>query len=148
MERCSRYIKRVDLQFSRSQKFNGTEPGYGVKMKRFFQAQANCQDNLLRKIADCKLSFAELKQHASEINDLQVPKTEFVKKTGCKSWKEAVSSCLKPSLEFKVKAFLNNASLNVTGYMEISVDPLGKSIFFNNVSLSVTGYMEISMDAF
>ena len=32
--------------------------------------------------------------------------------------------------------------------MEISVDPLGKSIFFNNVSLSVTGYMEISMDAF
>ena len=50
---------------------------------------ANCQDNLLRKIADCKLSFAELKQHASEINDLQVPKTEFAKKTGCKSWKEA-----------------------------------------------------------
>ena len=44
---------------------------------------------MLRKIADCKLSFAELKQHASEINDLQVPKTEFVKKTGCKSWKEA-----------------------------------------------------------
>ena len=50
---------------------------------------ANCQDNLLRKIADCKLSFAELKQHASEINDLQVPKTKFVEKTGCKSWKEA-----------------------------------------------------------
>ena len=50
---------------------------------------ANCQDNLLRKIADWKLSFAELKQHASEINDLQVPKTEFVKKAGCKSWKEA-----------------------------------------------------------
>ena len=44
--------------------------------------------------------------------------------------------------------FLNNISLNVTGYMEISVDPLGKSIFFDNVSLSVTGYMEISMDAF
>ena len=50
---------------------------------------ANCQDNFLRKIADCKLSFAELKQHASEINDLQVPKTEFVKKTGCRPWKEA-----------------------------------------------------------
>ena len=48
----------------------------------------------------------------------------------------------------QVKAFLNNVSLNVTGYMEISVDPLGKSIFFNNVSLNVTGYMEISMDAF
>ncbi|KAK2546697.1 hypothetical protein P5673_033688, partial [Acropora cervicornis] len=31
-------------------------------------------------VADCKLSFAELKQHASEINDLQVPKTEFVRK--------------------------------------------------------------------
>ena len=46
------------------------------------------------------------------------------------------------------KTFLNNVSLNVTGNMEISVDPLGKSIFFNNVSLSVTGYMEISMDAF
>ena len=29
----------------------------------------------------------------------------------------------------QVKAFLNNVSLNVTGYMEISVDPLGKSIF-------------------
>ena len=41
---------------------------------------ANYQDNLLRKVADCKLSFAELKQHASEINDLQVPKTEFVRK--------------------------------------------------------------------
>ena len=49
----------------------------------------SASNNLLRKIADCKLSFAELKQHASEINDLQVPKTEFVKKTGCKSWKEA-----------------------------------------------------------
>ena len=36
-ERCSRYIKRVDLQFSRSQ--NGTEPGYVVNLKRFFQAQ-------------------------------------------------------------------------------------------------------------
>ena len=46
------------------------------------------------------------------------------------------------------KTFLNNVSLTVTGYMEISVDPLGKSIFFNNVSLSVTGYMGISMDAF
>ena len=33
MERCSRYIKRVDLQFSRSQ--NGTEPRYGVNLKRF-----------------------------------------------------------------------------------------------------------------
>ena len=32
---------------------------------------------------------------------------------------------------------MNNVSLNVTGYMEISVDPLGKSIFFfNKVSLS------------
>ena len=50
---------------------------------------ANCQDNLLRKIVDCKVSFAELKQHASEINDPQVPTIEFVKKTGCKSWKEA-----------------------------------------------------------
>ena len=28
------------------------------------------------------------------------------------------------------KTFLNKISLNVTGYMEISVDPLGKSIFF------------------
>ena len=46
------------------------------------------------------------------------------------------------------KTFLNNISLNVTGYMEISVDPLGKIIFFDNISLSVTGYMEISMDAF
>ena len=46
------------------------------------------------------------------------------------------------------KTFLNNISLNVTGYMEISVDPLGKGIFLNNVSLSVTGYMKISMDAF
>ncbi|XP_015761745.1 PREDICTED: uncharacterized protein LOC107340856 [Acropora digitifera] len=45
---------------------------------------------LLRKIADGKLSFAELKQHASEIKDLQVLKTGFVKKTGCKSWEEAV----------------------------------------------------------
>ena len=48
----------------------------------------------------------------------------------------------------QVKAFLNNVSLNVTGYMEISVDPSGQSIFFNNVSLDVTGYLEISMDAF
>ena len=31
-----------------------------------------------------------MKQHASEINDLQVPKTEFVKK----SWKEAGESYL------------------------------------------------------
>ena len=46
------------------------------------------------------------------------------------------------------KTFLNNITLNVTGYMEISVDRLGKSIFFDNVILSVTGYMEISMDAF
>ena len=35
MERCSRYIKRVDLQFSRSQ--NGTEPGYGVNLKNSFK---------------------------------------------------------------------------------------------------------------
>ena len=49
---------------------------------------------LLRKIADGKLSFAELKQHASEIKDLQVLKTEFVKKTGCKSWEEAVERYL------------------------------------------------------
>ena len=35
------------------------------------------------------------------------------------------------------KTFLNKISLNVTGYMEISVDPLGKSIFFfSNVTLS------------
>ena len=32
MKRCSRYIKRVDLQFSRSQ--NGTEPGYVVNLKK------------------------------------------------------------------------------------------------------------------
>ena len=38
----------------------------------------------------------------------------------------------------QVKAFLN-VTLNVTGYMEISVDPLGKSMFFNNVSLRVHG---------
>ena len=38
------------------------------------------------------------------------------------------------------KTLLNNISLNVTGYMEISVDPLGKSIFFDNVSLSVNFY--------
>ncbi|KAK2556943.1 hypothetical protein P5673_020765 [Acropora cervicornis] len=37
-----------------------------------------------------KLSFAELKQHASEVKELQVLKTEFGKKTGCKSWGEAV----------------------------------------------------------
>ena len=49
---------------------------------------------LLRKIADGKLSFAELKQHASEIKDLQVLKTEFVEKTGCKSWEEAVERYL------------------------------------------------------
>ena len=48
----------------------------------------------------------------------------------------------------QVKAFLNKFSLNVTGYIKISVDPLGKSIFFNNASVSVTGYIEISMDAF
>ena len=48
----------------------------------------------------------------------------------------------------QVKAFLNNVSVNVTGYMEISVDSLGKSIFFNNVSLNVTGYIEISMGPF
>ena len=60
------------------------------KYLRGLDTRYNCQDNnLLRKIADCKLSFAELKQHASKINDLQVPKTEFVKKTGCKSWREA-----------------------------------------------------------
>ena len=49
----------------------------------------------------------------------------------------------------QVKTFLNNISLSVTGYMEISGDPLGKSFFFkNNISLNVTGYVEISMDHF
>ena len=61
---------------------------------------ASCQDNLLRKIADCKLSFDELKQHSSEINDLQVPKTEFLKKTGCKSWKEASERYLACLIDF------------------------------------------------
>ena len=42
----------------------------------------------------------------------------------------------------QVKAFLNNVSLNVTGYMEI----LQVKAFLNNVSLNVTGYMEISVD--
>ena len=33
--------------------------------------------------------------------------------------------------------------------MEISMDPLQvKTYFFNNVSLNVTGYMEISMNRF
>ena len=27
------------------------------------------------------------------------------------------------------KTFLNNISLNVTGYMEISMDPFGKKVF-------------------
>ena len=36
-------------------------------------------------------------------------------------------------------------SLNVTGYMEISMDHLGKNIF-ELVSMYITGYMEISMD--
>ena len=40
------------------------------------------------------------------------------------------------------KTFLNKISLNVTGYMEISMDPLQVKAFLNNVSLSVTGYME------
>ena len=43
------------------------------------------------------------------------------------------------------KTFLNNISLNVTGYMEISMDPFGKT-FLNNISLNVTGYMEIFVD--
>ena len=40
-------------------------------------------------------------------------------------------------------------SLNITGYVEISMDPFGKT-FLNNISLNVTGYMamEISMDPF
>ena len=44
------------------------------------------------------------------------------------------------------KTFLNKISLNVTGYMEISMDPLQVKAFLNNVSLNVTGYMEISVD--
>ena len=44
------------------------------------------------------------------------------------------------------KTFLSNISLNVTGYMEISMDPLQVKGFLNNVSLNVTGYMEISVD--
>ena len=44
------------------------------------------------------------------------------------------------------KTFLNKISLNVTGYMEISMDPLQGKAFLNNVSLNVTGYMEISVD--
>ena len=39
-------------------------------------------------------------------------------------------------------------SLNVTGYMEISMDPLGNLTFLNNVSLNVTGYMEMSLHPF
>ena len=38
-------------------------------------------------------------------------------------------------------------SLNITGYMEISMDPFSKT-FLNNISLNVTGYREISMDPF
>ena len=38
-------------------------------------------------------------------------------------------------------------SLDVRGYMEISMDPFGKT-FFNDISLNITGYMEISMDPF
>ena len=44
------------------------------------------------------------------------------------------------------KTFLNKISLNVTGYMKISMDPLQVKAFLNNVSLSVRGYMEISVD--
>ena len=44
------------------------------------------------------------------------------------------------------KTCLSNISLNVTGYMEISMDPLQVKAFLNNVSLRVTGYMEISVD--
>ena len=54
---------------------------------------------LLRKLADGKLSFAELKQAASEIKDLQVLKTEFVKKAGCKSWEEAMERYLACTIE-------------------------------------------------
>ena len=46
------------------------------------------------------------------------------------------------------KTFLNKISLNVTGYMEISMDPLQVKAILNNVSLNVTGYMEISVDPF
>ena len=45
------------------------------------------------------------------------------------------------------KTFLNKISLNVTGYMEIFMDPLQVKAFMNNVSLIVTGYMEISVDS-
>ena len=44
------------------------------------------------------------------------------------------------------KTFLNNISLNVTGFMEIFMDPLQVKAFLNNVSLNVTGYMKIFVD--
>jgi len=58
-----------------------------VNLKKLLQL---LEDIFHAFFADGKLSFAELKQHASEVKELQVLKTEFGKKTGCKSWGEAV----------------------------------------------------------
>ena len=44
---------------------------------------------LLRNVAEGELSFVKLKQRAVEVKNMAALRTEFVKKAGCRSWKEA-----------------------------------------------------------
>lgn len=40
-------------------------------------------------MAEGELSFVKLKQRAVEVKNMAALRTEFVKKAGCRSWKEA-----------------------------------------------------------
>lgn len=59
------------------------------KFKRIRGLDTQQLTELLGKLADGNLPFAELKKKATELKNVAVLKTEFVKKVGCQSWKEA-----------------------------------------------------------
>lgn len=59
------------------------------KFKCFKGLDTKQVTELLRNVAEGELSFAELKQRAVEVKNMAALRTEFVKKAGCRSWKEA-----------------------------------------------------------
>ena len=62
---------------------------YASKFKCLRGLDTKQVTELLRNWAEGELSFAELKQRVVEVKNMAALRTEFVKKAGCRSWKEA-----------------------------------------------------------
>ena len=69
---------------------------------------------LLRNVAEGELSFVKLKQRAVEVKNMAALRTEFMKKAGCRSWKEAAER-----YSFNYYHFFTQASSCV--YMSVTV---------------------------